>query len=150
MTTLRSLIQAAANAVGITIDAHVVIGFSIPPSAPTVLGITSVRGNSMAALLNTIVFSLAPAAGVTRVATITITPTGGVAEAPITLDVTNPATTFPSNDGDSVSVSAIDSNAAGASSASALFTTTTTAPGGGGGSVVPSAPVITGVTSVLA
>jgi hypothetical protein len=146
--TLLSLIQAAANAVGITIDAHVTVAFTIAPSAPTVLGITSVRGSTMAALNNTITFSAPVLTGNTRVATIVLTHADGTVTTLPALDVTIPTTTFPSVDGDSASVSATDANASGPSVPSAPFVQVTTAP------VVvppvPDAPVITGIVSVLA
>jgi hypothetical protein len=132
---------------GFTIDAHVTVRFLDPvPSAPTVLGIISIRGSTMAILKNTITFSAPVAVGVTRVATIILTPAGGSPEPSITLDVTDPTATFASNDGDSANVTAIDSNANGPSLVSQAFVAVTTVGGGG----VPAAPVITGITSVLA
>ena len=143
-----ALATAKSPLAGITIDAHVTIAFAIAPSAPTVLGITSIRGESMTALLNTIVFSAPPAAGVSRVATITITTAAGVVEAPLVVDVTLPTATFPSNDTDSASITATDSLGGLTSVPSAPFVAVTSAPVIA--PVAPDAPVITGITSVLA
>jgi hypothetical protein len=116
---------------------------SLPP-APSIVGFTFKKGHNMAALLGTVHLSPAPVGVTSRPTSITVTPADGSAVTSVTLDMFNPALTFPCNDTDSVTATAQDLNAVGASPLSAPVTViaaaTITAP--------PPAPSITGISFV--
>ena len=98
----------------------------------------------MAARTGSVLFAAPPPSNVTsRVATVIVT-TAGVAAPPVLLDyVANPTATFPCNDGDTLSATAVDTDSAGPSPVSNTITATVVP-------IVspPAAPVLTGFTIV--
>ncbi len=118
---------------------------SIPP-APSIVSITFTKGPGMAALLGTAHLSPAPVGVTSRPTSIVVTPADGSAATTTTLDLVNPALTFPVNDGDSVAVTAQDINVIGASALSATFTVIAAVTI----TDVPPAPTVTGVSFVAA
>lgn len=98
----------------------------------------------MAARTAQVLFAAPPPSNVTsRVATIIVT-TAGVAAPPVVIDyIATPAATFPCQDGDSLSATAVDTDSAGSSPVSNTITVTVVP-------IVspPAAPVLSGFAVV--